>query len=894
MAEPKPFQIATVDAVCKNFGLEKSSRRFLVADEVGLGKTVVARDVIRRLAEQNSSLVVYYITSGQRVAHQNRARLIDFLPPDKQEAAVAKADRLGLIPLSARAKSPITLYALTPGTSFPGKRLRLHGGRKEERAFIAGLLGRTLPRLIRRLPEDTLRGSVRSNWDGLVTAHRQLAAKVPRSLIYAFRSALAAEFGSDLRTKMAASAKENRGRFVGRLRRALAHAVLISRPPDLVILDEFQRYRDMLGRDGREDRIVAELFKGKRDHKPAVLLLSATPYKLYATRWEESQSTESHRELFELLEFLGGDAGTKLRESAARTFMKFGNALRSIIASDTTSRKAEETQKHTAEAAQLRNALEALLTPYISRTERENASDDFAQTIRLRTTLEPNDIHAFKNLSISFKPDDKSYALPYWLSVPLPAQALGPRYQAWKRAEFHRDGALIKLTQKSKNRYAIPSAWPHPKLRALSDKIGPELLSLPWISPSIPWWTLGGPWAGLPLDPKLLLFSRFKATPQSLAALTSLDVEAKYLSRTKVGYDKVWRRRRLQAGPARHATVALFHPSPFLIHAIDPLTTFGKTVRSRRAIVRALIRRKLGLLDIKVSAETAKQSERHRPLWYLLSAIDRMDGHATTTARAWRETASADQRLLSLVEDWHKPRKVDWISGRELDELVTAAMFYPGVVIGRALLRHHKDALNPGHFAKAVQLSWYGLRTYLDNPIFWSRLPGKKPADILPRACDEGNLEAVLDEHFWIRRQSLSEGPEGLADDLRSVLGIASGSFSFHDPLNEQHKLFRVRCHAAVPFGVTDDENARNVESGERTPRSDEIRNAFNAPFWPYVLATTSVGQEGLDFHTWCRRIAHWDLCSSPLELEQREGRIQRYGGLGPVLNCRIPFRGIV
>src|SRR5215471_188450 len=89
-------------------------------------------------------------------------------------------------------------------------------------------------------------------------------------------------------------------------------------------------------------------------------------------------------------------------------------------------------------------------------------------------------------------------------------------------------------------------------------------------------------------------------------------------------------------------------------------------------------------------------------------------------------------------------------------------------------------------------------------------------------------------------------------------------------------------CHAAVPFGSTeDDQRVSTGATGEEAPpRSDEIRNAFNSPFWPHVLATTSVGQEGLDFHTWCSRILHWDLCSSPLELEQREGRIQRYAGL--------------
>ena len=149
MSQAKPFQMATVDAACHAFGREGGPRRFLVADEVGLGKTVVAREVIQRLAKgRRSPLIVYYITSGQRVAHQNRDRLLDFLKPEKRAEAVSSADRLGLIPLVAKPKTNVALYALTPGTSFPGQRRRLHGGRKEERAFLMALLGRALPHLI--------------------------------------------------------------------------------------------------------------------------------------------------------------------------------------------------------------------------------------------------------------------------------------------------------------------------------------------------------------------------------------------------------------------------------------------------------------------------------------------------------------------------------------------------------------------------------------------------------------------------------------------------------------------------------------------------------------------------------------------------------------------------
>jgi len=57
------------------------------------------------------------------------------------------------------------------------------------------------------------------------------------------------------------------------------------------------------------------------------------------------------------------------------------------------------------------------------------------------------------------------------------------------------------------------------------------------------------------------------------------------------------------------------------------------------------------------------------------------------------------------------------------------------------------------------------------------------------------------------------------------------------------------------------------------------VRAAFNSPFWPFVLISTSVGQEGLDFHHYCHAVTHWNLPSNPVDLEQREGRVHRYKG---------------
>ena len=242
-------------------------------------------------------------------------------------------------------------------------------------------------------------------------------------------------------------------------------------------------------------------------------------------------------------------------------------------------------------------------------------------------------------------------------------------------------------------------------------------------------------------EPKLLLFSRFKSTPQCVAALTSLGVEARYLSRSG-RYETVWKRRRLQAAPNRHAVVALFHPSPFLILSTDPLATAKANRAPPREAVRKQLADALKQLHVKVVKGPGKKAARRKPLWLLLSALEKLSGHSELTKRAWRAVAGDDQRLHSLLADWHVNRHLDWISRRELDDLVTAALSAPGVIAARALLRHFPQALSPECFEEVVDLAWHGLRSYLDKPIFWARLPAGKPVKVLHRACLDGNLEA--------------------------------------------------------------------------------------------------------------------------------------------------------
>jgi len=83
----------------------------------------------------------------------------------------------------------------------------------------------------------------------------------------------------------------------------------------------------------------------------------------------------------------------------------------------------------------------------------------------------------------------------------------------------------------------------------------------------------------------------------------------------------------------------------------------------------------------------------------------------------------------------------------------------------------------------------------------------------------------------------------------------------------------RLPTRFAMPFAdyKAQDTGTELPVEGEAT-RAEKVRQGFNSPFWPFVLVSTSVGQEGLDFHPYCHSLIHWNLPSNPVDLEQREG----------------------
>jgi len=161
-----------------------------------------------------------------------------------------------------------------------------------------------------------------------------------------------------------------------------------------------------------------------------------------------------------------------------------------------------------------------------------------------------------------------------------------------------------------------------------------------------------------------------------------------------------------------------------------------------------------------------------------------------------------------------------------------------------------------------LSLDWsQGEREWLEEQLHRLSLPGGTPVGALAdylrdhggcafqtveeavRYCQDGCLEDVLKEYFQLCRENKTDY-EG---QLQNALDCC-GSFA----------------------AVMDD----------AALRQGGLRSAFNAPFRPFVLMTTSIGAEGLDFHLYCRRLAHYTLPNSVVQWEQKNGRIDRRNSL--------------
>jgi hypothetical protein len=116
----KDFQRKTVDYTFRRLYGPSNTTRFLVADEVGLGKTLVARGLIartiRHLQQEGVKRIdVVYVCSNADIARQNINRLNVTGQRD-----FALASRITLLPVRLHdlKGNRLNFVSFTPGTSF--------------------------------------------------------------------------------------------------------------------------------------------------------------------------------------------------------------------------------------------------------------------------------------------------------------------------------------------------------------------------------------------------------------------------------------------------------------------------------------------------------------------------------------------------------------------------------------------------------------------------------------------------------------------------------------------------------------------------------------------------------------------------------------------------------
>ncbi|GLB68965.1 helicase-related protein [Arthrobacter mangrovi] len=928
LAGLRGFQRRTVEHVFRRLYLDKqSAEAFLVADETGLGKSLIARGVIAKtteLLDRPDSGVdridIIYVCSNADLAKQNLGRL-----NVTGQADIIESGRLTLLPLALSkldaqpapgTRKRVNFISLTPGTSF-----NVGGatGRADERAVLFHMLAglRLFELEDRGAPIELLRaGSQPGNFAWRVyRAGISLPAGPPADVLKRFE-ALADASGSLEKMRSALRLAEERGpeaaragmrEIIGGLRGDLAQAGLECLEPDLIILDEFQRFRDLLYKpDNAEEDAAAELARQFLNYDGAkLLLLSATPYKAH-TSASDAEGDDHASDFRQLLKFLARGRPGYIEDLVSDLDKRRGQLMGHV------------------EDHGLTGRIEESLKQFMCRTERPQlGDDDMLEVIPMAPVdVRARDLGSFKALSAVFRAGKSGSAMEYWKSVPMFAhfltdykigRVIDERVQGDVQAVRPLLPQLCTIDAEAYRRYGeieTDSA----KFRAVRDHTtGQGWWQLLWIPPSFPYLAPAGPFseAGNAVT-KQLVFSAWNATPSALTTVLSYEAERQIMKGSELHGENTAEARKRFRGRLRYrvsegepramSALSLFVPHAALALAGDPLAaaaSSGSVIsgEAARVAVAAAGRAMVGSAAVDDSARMG--------LWASYFAIPgalpaQWNGRVAVMRRQIKGVADY---LMSLGHD--KDTEAGPTDGRDSeaklylahvdrmleticcdvpkweDGLEQLALNSPGNCMYRALGRILPEDFDRAELWKAALFAATGLRTLfnrLDATELLDRLyPEGDYWQKVLRYCEDGNLQAVLDEYvFQLRSQQPPGGISNeqlwsIADEMRRALSLKPAQLLAKYP-DKSHEDLRMGVRFAVRYS-----NAK-TDDGD-TSRMPDVRRAFNSPFWPFVLASTSVGQEGIDFHWWTHSVIHWNVPGSPVDFEQREGRVHRYLG---------------
>ena len=871
--ELKDFQKATVKHIVDIFK-SKKQRRVLLSDEVGLGKTIVSKGVIQAVGElsdeygiwDDNTYRVVYICSNANIVKQNTENLgiedvmnIDESRLSMQHFIVAK--KVKELQKSKKSK-PRILIPLTPGTSF---NLQTSAGNMNERALMFAILSHLddfkdhKTALKNRL---NIYGANGDNWTDIIDKYEK---DIKENVCTGYRENISKEVVNDdcyqeakdlLLKAIALNDYNTTNKAITLFRIIFCKISMKELNPDLVIMDEFQRFSSLLDLEGNsEEAMLTRTFFGKEDG-PFILLVSATPYKPFTTLEElnENKIDEQYQDFNKLADFLFDGREDIVFQQVWHDYSKelchiSSDNLDILIAK--------------------KNIAEDTMYEAMSRTERyRNSSQDdtylkistgdIASYCQMQEVLGECNKMSEGRFGVKTLPMEYAKSSPYLLSFMDKyklKEKLAKAYteHPWKIKQ--KQQYLIK--KKNINTYErIPSC--NAKLDKLSnilfgekgEKHGEQLF---WIPASHPYYKIpaSNVFAKNHDFSKVLVFSAWEMVPRMIACMISYAIEQKSISHafpsatytnTKENSEKdaLDKQEGEKAGTGRLRRESLELVtccSDFLKDAYNPKAYLGNDLKEIKAGIKENFKN-TSRFTLVEQPTTAK---------FLLEAIKLLD-------------SNTEEKIL--------------ISEDGLDTLVNMAIGSPGICFYRLLgnkdlaqeaaTKICNNIFNRRYNAAVIDILYNkkSVQTYFKQVIDY---------------CVMGNLQAVLDEFaYMIDERSNGERNVEMIQK-RMIESFIDRNYQEIDTTEsfgkEKKKKWRIRTHYAMPYG-----NIRMTD--QATNRANDVRLAFNSPFRPFILASTSVGQEGLDFHWYCRKIMHWNISSNPQDMEQREGRIDRYKSL--------------
>lgn len=937
----KDFQQATVARIDELY--RAGQMRVLISDEVGLGKTLIARGTISKVAQMQKAagdklVKVIYICSNSAIADQNLNKLRISQEVRKESVSYSRLSMQHLNIFQQEndqnlLDSFIQLIPLTPETSF---RMTVDAGRVEERALMFAIL-RRVPAFRSHIPalEAAMKNRASSSWAWekdkydlrVLECDVQSGKKYISYMVDAVTREMATEIEEKVTLKsmvleMCRTIEKNGmtvGNYnyvIGKLRVAFAKISLDKLEPDLVIMDEFQRFRYLLTADPEsETGMLAHKFFNASSVR--MLLLSATPYKMYSTLEEidDSQIDEHYSEFLDVMRFLNL---TEEKNAQFRTvWSDYSSQLKEFSRDGITLLSAKKVAEDELYECVCR-------TERISSTESADLIDDSDTKVPLSIT--EADIKVYLQMQKLLDGIGAPFNIPldYIKSAPY-LMSFMRDYQLKRHVERYfkeHPGETVKindsffwLDRRQINRYAkIPSNNARlERMMECSFRNGAELLL--WVPPAKPYYDFQGVYKNTTGFTKTLVFSSWEMVPRMVASMVSYEAErrtigrlakanedrnAQYFSSGDKRYPSARMNFSVSLGRPNAMTLfCLMYPSRFLSSCYSPIDCLNRkmSLREIEREIRGKITEKLNRLPSPKSGQPDRR-------WYYLAPLF-MDGagyvsdwlNSDESLSVYDEDDDRTKRqkgfqthlktLRDLYREMNYGRNVTL--GKRPDDLVDVlvdmAIASPAVCINRTYTSYAAggrrfDSALPSQIAKL----FINRMNTVESTAAVELACGKKSDEAhwqnVLTYCKRGNIQAMFDEYAHLLVSGMDDDEEvvpklhaAIAESMdfrTTVYNVDTFPAFASRAIGKKERPTGIRTHFAVAF-------TKGEGKEKDTDRKKAVRNAFNSPFRPFVLASTSIGQEGLDFHNYCRRIVHWNLPSNPIDLEQREGRINRF-----------------